>query len=36
MGNLEKIIAQNDKPRAEIVIDVEILEVNRNRAKPTD
>ncbi len=28
-----KLIAQNDKPRAEIVIDVEILEVNRNRAQ---
>src|SRR5262249_8150621 len=26
---LEKIIEQNDKPRAEIVIDVEILEVDR-------
>jgi general secretion pathway protein D len=30
---IERIIAQNDKPRAEIVIDVEILEVNRTRAK---
>jgi general secretion pathway protein D len=30
---LEKIIAQNDKPRAEIVVDVEILEVDRQRAK---
>ena len=30
---LEKIIQQNDKPRAEIVVDVEILEVDRNRAK---
>jgi general secretion pathway protein D len=30
---LEKLIAQNDKPRAEVVIDVEILEVNRARAK---
>jgi len=30
---LEKIIEQNDKPRAEIVIDVEILEVDRNRTK---
>ncbi len=30
---IEKVIAQNDKPRAEIVIDVEILEVNRTRAK---
>src|SRR5207249_6590923 len=33
VGILERIIAQNDKPRAEIVVDVEILEVNRNRAK---
>ena len=30
---LEKVIEQNDKPRAEIVIDVEILEVNSQRAK---
>jgi general secretion pathway protein D len=30
---IEKIISQNDKPRAEIVVDVEILEVNRTRAK---
>ena len=30
---LEKLIAQHDKPKAEIVIDVEILEVNRARAK---
>jgi len=30
---IERIIEANDKPRAEIVIDVEILEVNRNRAK---
>jgi general secretion pathway protein D len=30
---IEKIIQQNDKPRAEIVIDVEILEVDRNRTK---
>ncbi|PYR28839.1 MAG: hypothetical protein DMF98_01745 [Acidobacteria bacterium] len=30
---LERIIAQNDKPRAEVVIDVEILEVDRSRAK---
>ncbi len=28
-----KLIQQNDKPRAEIVIDVEILEVNRQRAQ---
>ena len=33
VGILEKIIEQNDKPRAEVVIDVEILEVNRNRSK---
>jgi general secretion pathway protein D len=30
---IERIIQQNDKPRAEIVVDVEILEVNRTRAK---
>src|SRR5262249_46474386 len=30
---LERIIQQNDKPRAEIVVDVEILEVDRSRAK---
>jgi general secretion pathway protein D len=30
---LEKIIQQNDKPRAEIVVDVEILEVDRTRTK---
>jgi general secretion pathway protein D len=30
---LEKIIQQNDKPRAEIVIDVAILEVDRSRTK---
>jgi general secretion pathway protein D len=33
MQILEKIIEQNDKPRAEIVFDVEILEVDRDRAK---
>lgn len=33
MDIIERIIRQNDKPRAEIVIDVSILEVNRNRAK---
>ena len=33
VGILEKIIEQNDKPRAEIVFDVEILEVDRERAK---
>jgi type II secretory pathway component GspD/PulD (secretin) len=30
---IARVIQQNDKPRAEIVIDVEILEVNRNRAR---
>src|SRR5262249_31842739 len=30
---LERIIQQNDKPRAEIVVDVEILEVDSSRAK---
>ena len=30
---IEQVIASNDKPRAEIVIDVEILEVNRERAR---
>jgi type II secretory pathway component GspD/PulD (secretin) len=30
---IEKIIAQNDKPRAEIVFDLEILEVDRARVK---
>jgi general secretion pathway protein D len=29
----ERVIENNDKPRAEIVVDVEILEVNRARAK---
>ena len=29
----EKIIQQNDKPRAEIVVDIEIMEVNRQRVK---
>ena len=32
-GIVERVIAANDKPRAEVVIDVEILEVNRERAK---
>ena len=27
------MIAVNDKPRAEVVVDVQILEVNRERAK---
>jgi type II secretory pathway component GspD/PulD (secretin) len=30
---IERIIEANDKPRAEITVDVEILEVNRSRAK---
>ena len=33
MQILEKVIDQNDKPRAELVFDVEILEVDRERAK---
>jgi general secretion pathway protein D len=33
MQILERIIEQNDKPRAEIVFDIEILEVDRDRAK---
>ena len=32
-GVIEQVIAANDKPRAEIVIDIEILEVNRERAR---
>jgi Flp pilus assembly secretin CpaC len=30
---IEKVIEANDNPRAEIIVDVQILEVNRNRAK---
>jgi len=30
---VERMIAANDKPRAEVIIDVQILEVNRERAK---
>jgi general secretion pathway protein D len=30
---LEKVIQANDRPRAEVIIDVEILEVNRARMK---
>ena len=30
---IERLIRANDKPRAEVVIDVQILEVNRNRTK---
>jgi general secretion pathway protein D len=33
VGIIERIIAQNDKPRAEIVFDLEILEVDRARVK---
>jgi general secretion pathway protein D len=33
MQILEKLIEQHDKPRAEIVFDIEILEVDRERAK---
>ena len=33
VGIIERVLAANDKPRAEVVIDVEILEVNRERAK---
>ncbi len=29
----ERVIENNDKPRAEVVVDVEILEVNRTRVK---
>ena len=30
---IERVIAANDKPRAEIIVDIAILEVNRERAK---
>jgi len=33
MDVMERLIRANDKPRAEVVLDVEILEVNRNRVK---
>jgi general secretion pathway protein D len=33
MEVFERLIRANDKPRAEVVLDVEILEVNRNRLK---
>lgn len=33
MNIIEQIIANNDRPRAEIVVDVEILEVNRTRVR---
>ena len=30
---IERIIRANDKPRAEVIVDVQILEVNKNRTK---
>lgn len=30
---IERIVEQNDNPRAEVIVDVQILEVNRGRAK---
>jgi general secretion pathway protein D len=33
MQIIEKVIEANDKPRAEVVVDVQILEVSRERAK---
>jgi len=33
VGIFEKLIQQNDKPRAEVVVDVEIMEVSRTRVK---
>jgi general secretion pathway protein D len=30
---LEKVIQANDRPRAEVIVDVEMLEVDRNRAR---
>ena len=33
MDIIRQLIATNDKPRAEVTLDVEILEVNRSRAK---
>jgi general secretion pathway protein D len=33
MGVIEKIIHANDKPKAEVLIDIEILEVDRTRVK---
>ena len=33
MAVIEQVIAANDKPRAEIIVDIEILEVNRERAR---
>src|SRR4030095_5661355 len=33
---LEKVIQANDRPRAEVIVDVELLEVTRARAKEFD
>src|SRR4051794_8907179 len=33
MDVIERIIKANDKPRAEVIVDVQILEVNRQRTK---
>ena len=33
MGIIERMLQNNDKPRAEVIIDVQILEINRERAK---
>ena len=33
MDVIERIIQANDKPRAEVIVDVQILEVNRKRTK---
>ena len=33
MQVVERVIQSNDKPRAEVILDVQILEVNRERAK---
>ena len=33
MDVIERIIRANDKPRAEVIVDVQILEVNRKRTK---
>jgi general secretion pathway protein D len=30
---IERVVEQNDNPKAEVIIDVQILEVNRSRAK---
>ena len=35
MAIIEKMLESNDKPRAEVIIDVQILEVSRERAKRT-